>query len=144
MTSQLVSMLLLPVLTISCGSNPAAPSEIDSTAGLISALRQRGLSVPIGGSLPRQSTRYFSRNAHVLVVDAGALNVFEYESYSSVERDASRVAADGYTIGTTSISWIGPPHFSKNERVIVVYLGSNLSFLLDRSSHSLQSYRGRR
>jgi hypothetical protein len=110
--------------------NPVGPGELASSDALIVALQQQGATVSRGEVLPRGSTPYFSTNAQVVFVNAESLNVFEYSTVAAAEGDAAKVSPDGSAIGSTMVTWIGPPHFYRNGRVIVLYAGSVEAVLL--------------
>lgn len=113
------------VLMAACEQpNPVGPGELASSDALIAALQQQGAAVSRGEVLPRGSTPYFSTNAQVVLVNAESLNVFEYSTVAAAERDAAKVSPDGASIGATAMRWIGPPHFYKNGRLIVLYAGT--------------------
>lgn len=119
------AVLVFSLCAIACDTaNPAGPSELSSTVALITALRQNGATVVRGDVLPRESNPFFSTNAHVLFVNTGHVNVFEYATLAAAESDAAKVSPDGSSVGSTMITWIGPPHFYKKDRLIVVYAGS--------------------
>ena len=123
-------ILVVALLTASCEkANPVGPSELASTNALLTALQQQGATVTLGEMLPRASNPFFSMNGQVVVVNGGHINVFEYPSADAAERDAAKVAPDGSAVGTTMISWIGPPHFYKNGRLVVTYAGTADSVL---------------
>ena len=115
--------LLLAVLTCSCGANPGGPSGGLSKEAFFDALRQQGALVTPGQRLPRASNAYFEVSAQVVQVNTGAVNVFEYDDAAAAGRDAATVSSDGSSVGTTSILWIGPPHFYRGGRLIVLYVG---------------------
>jgi len=110
--------------------NPVGPGELASSDALIVALQQQGATVSRGEVLPRGSTPYFSTNAQVVFVNAESLNVFEYSTVAAAAGDAAKVSPDGSSIGSTMLTWIGPPHFYRNGRVIVLYAGSVGAVLL--------------
>jgi len=116
---------ILALLMAACEHrNPVGPGELVSSDALIVALRQQGATVIRGDVLPRGSTPYFSTNAQVVFVNAASVNVFEYSTVAEAEGDAAKVSPDGSFIGATAVTWIGPPHFYRNGRLIVLYAGS--------------------
>jgi hypothetical protein len=64
-------------------------------------------------------------DGYSLTADTESLQVYEYSTHDAMEHDAALVSADGYTIGTTKVSWIAPPHFYRAGRIIVVYPGAD-------------------
>lgn len=69
-----------------------------------------------------------SANGQVIFVNTGVVNVFEYPTVADAESDAAKVSTDGSgVVGdrcAALITWVGPPHFYKSDRLIVVYAGS--------------------
>jgi hypothetical protein len=62
-------------------------------------------------------------------VNTGHVSVFEYPSAAAAESDAAKVSPDGSAVGSTSITWVGPPHFFKGGRLIAIYAGSDVGVL---------------
>ena len=115
--------LLLVVVACSCGANPGGPSAGSSKEAFFAALRQQGASVTPGQILPQASNPYFDVSAQVVQVNTGTVNVFEYGDAAAAQRDAAKVSLDGSRVGNASIDWIGPPHFYRDGRLIVIYAG---------------------
>ena len=63
--------------------------------------------------------------ARVININGESVQVFGYATKAAAEADASRVTADGTTIGTSKPTWIATPHFFRSGKLIVLYLGSN-------------------
>ena len=124
---ELFSALLIlgvALLTVSCeGASPVAPGELSSISALTAALHQQGATVVRGEMLPRESNPFFSTNAQVVVVNSGHVNVFEYPTVGAAESDAAKVSPNGSVVGNVAITWVGPPHFYKSGRLIVIYAG---------------------
>jgi hypothetical protein len=127
--SRSLVLLLILVVASACNSNPAGPSAGSSKEAFFAALRQQGASVTPGQMLSRESTPYFEVPAQVVQVNTGTINVFEYGDATAARLDAARVSPDGSFVGNTSILWIGPPHFYRNGRLIVIYVGRSLEVL---------------
>ena len=126
--------LLVPILSVlfnvTCGAaNPVGPTELSSIEALIAGLRAQGATVVTGEVLPQQSNPFFSTNAQLLVVNGGNVSVFEYPSIAAAESDAAKVSRDGSVVGSTIITWIGPPHFYKSGRLIVLHAGNSPAVL---------------
>jgi len=93
---------------------------------LIAALRAAGAKLESGDSVEQP---FFTVSGQILMVNETEVQVFEYEAAEAMEVDASLVASDGASVGTTMISWIAPPHFYKTGRIIVLYLGEDAAIL---------------
>jgi hypothetical protein len=73
----------------------------------------------------RVSQPFFSVPGRVTNINGAAVQVFEYSTPSAADVQASRVSADGAMIGTSKPSWMATPHFFKNGKLIVLYVGRN-------------------
>jgi len=121
-------ILVVALLTASCErATPVGPSKLPpSTDALIVALQQQGTTVVRGDVVPPLPCLF--ANGQVIFVNTGVVNVFEYPTVADAESDAAKVSPDGSgVIGdrcAALITWVGPPHFYKSDRLIVVYAGS--------------------
>lgn len=121
-----VVSMVAAVSAIGCDeATPVGPTGVTSTEGLITALRAQNATVVRGDVLPQSSNPFFSTNAQVLIVNGGTVSVFEYASVAAAEGDAAKISPDGSVVGSTIITWVGPPHFYRNGRLIVLYAGSS-------------------
>ena len=91
---------------------------------LITALRQAGTTVATGDEV---SQPFFSVKGRIIRVNGEDVQVFVYRDESSAQRQASLVSANGGTVGTTSVSWMGPPHFYRKDLLIALYVGDTAS-----------------
>jgi hypothetical protein len=150
MKSQILTVLLLmfTLVVSGCAGNsagnttatsPAAPTEPPATESpatespavedhhsLVAALEASGATVETGEPI---SQAFFSPEGSIIKVNGADVQVFEYESAEAMESEASQVAPDGGSIGTTMVTWIDPPHFYKAGRIIVLYVGSDEAVL---------------
>lgn len=90
------------------------------TNALIDSLRASGATVDRRGSV---SQPFFSVTGTALSVNGETVQAFEYRDERRAAAESRTVSADGGTIGTTAVSWVGPPHFHRRERVIALYVG---------------------
>jgi hypothetical protein len=51
------------------------------------------------------------------------------ESTEAMEAEASQVAPDDGSIGTSMVTWIDSPHFYKTGHIIVLYVGNDAATL---------------
>jgi hypothetical protein len=127
-------VLLATLVVASCGADP--PSGPDNrpldarpeTTSLVEALRAAGATVARGEVLPVSSNPFFTVDSTRLDVNGGHVGVWEYSTPGNAERQAAQVSADGYEIRTgptslTHVDWIAPPHFYRQSRLIVLYVG---------------------
>ncbi len=127
-------VLLASVLTQACGSTPPEPpkgSEVPGTEtiALATTLEREGASVTFAEVMSMSAHPYFRMPAARYVVNGENLYAFEYETESAAATEASRIAPDGASVGTTQISWVSDPHFYRAGRVVVLYVGRQSSTL---------------
>jgi hypothetical protein len=130
----LVLLLIFGLMAGGCGKSATtvpttAPTEspaVEAQASFIAALQAAGATVEVGDSI---SQPFFSPEGKVIKVNGADVQVFEYESAGAMEDEASQVAPDGGSIGTSMASWIDAPHFYKTGRVLVLYVGSDQTIL---------------
>jgi len=100
----------------------ASPQPGVGVAQVVADLNARRANAVIGGQ---------GRLAGVSVVPwlvnvAGghqSLVVLEYGSTAALEADAAKVSSDGFKIGLSFVDWVATPHYYRNTRVIVIYVG---------------------
>ena len=126
----MVLLLIIAFVVSGCANNSKAtapavttePLAMEDKASLISALEASGATVETGEPV---SQAFFSPEGSIIKVNGADVQVFEYESVDAMESEASQVAPDGGSIGTTMVSWMDTPHFYKTGRIIVLYVGSD-------------------
>ena len=128
--------LVVFLLLTACTGRIAAESSSETVtsngdvvadqASLIDALRAARATVELGDSVEQP---FFAVGGQILLVNKTEVQVFEYEAAEVMEVDASLVASDGASVGTTMINWIAPPHFYKTGRIIVLYLSEDAAIL---------------
>lgn len=95
---------------------------------MVTGLQARGLAVVVG--LPGHPSG-LSVHPWPLDInrDRARVHVFEYSSIGALEADAATISPDGFRIGMSFVDWIASPHFYKNSRVIVNYLGCDAEMM---------------
>jgi hypothetical protein len=109
---------------------PSAPSAPPTSHGgpvrdyvsLIDNLRAAGATVEPVGEVTQP---FFFVPGQVIAVNGERVQVFEYSDAATAAAAAARISPDGGTIGTTMVTWVGPPHFYRAGRVIVLYVGDS-------------------
>jgi len=117
----------LGLIVYGCGNAPATAASTESPivqdqAGLIAALQATGATAEITDTVFQD---FFSPEGSIIRVNEVDIQVFEYESAEAMEGEASQVAPDGGSVGTSMMMWMGAPHFYKAGRIIVLYIGSD-------------------
>lgn len=129
----LMCVLMLGLFTAACGGQAdsvvqdVTPETTDTltvvdVASLTEALESAGLTVEIGDSVEQE---FFAVPGQIIRVNGADVQVFEYESPEAMEADASQVAEDGGSVGTSMMMWMAAPHFYKTGRILVLYLGDD-------------------
>ncbi len=82
----------------------------------------------------QEDSQFFSVPTNIIFVGEEMINVYEHENKQAVEKEAAGVSKDGNSIsvegkGGAEISWVSLPHFFKNDRLIVQYIGEDEAIL---------------
>ena len=99
--------------------------RLDDQPSFVDRLRSRGLTVEIDDYV-RQP--FLKVRGVVLRIRGGSLKevteiqLFEYEDADAALSDAKRIGPEG-SPEDTHIGWLGPPHFFRARRIIVLYVG---------------------
>jgi hypothetical protein len=124
-------LLLLAVGSANCGGNFSAAkqaegqslsSSVTDRASLISKLRAAGASVEVVGEADQP---FLSVTGTMIKLQGKDVQVFQYSSAKEMEAEAALISRDGTAVGTSKIHWIEPPHFFKQGRVLVLYVGQD-------------------
>lgn len=107
-------------------TGPTETLSVEDQASLLAVLQATGAMVETGDPITQD---FFSVEGQTVKLNGADLQVFEYADATAMEEDASLVAPDGGSIGTSMVTWIDPPHFYKAGRIIVLYLGSDQAVL---------------
>lgn len=99
---------------------------VEDYVSLVDALRAAGAEVEPGDTVEQA---FFRVTGQIIKVNGVDVQVFEYESAEAMEADASQVAPDGGSIGTSMVMWVEAPHFFKAGRVLVLYVGEDAAIL---------------
>lgn len=93
----------------------------------VDALRGKGLQVEILGSIRQE---FLQVEGTRLGLTGGAIagraevQSYGYETEAAARADAEQLGPDGNP-PTMMITWVGPPHFHRKERVIALYVGDD-------------------
>jgi len=139
MKYRILLVLLFTFVLSTCGSVPtpispaeAPPTEpveapsVEDQASFVTALETSGATVETSEPVTQP---FFSPEGSLIKVNSADVQVFEYETPEAMENEASQVAPDGGSVGTTMVSWMDTPHFYKAGRIIVLYVGGDQAIL---------------
>lgn len=129
------SLYVALCLLLLSGCDPArlftdgGPAD-DPVAALIEDLEAAGVEAARAGTLFQP---FLTGQGHVLRARDETVQVFVYPDARAAEREAERISPDGSTVtgaGTaTMVTWIATPHFFRRNRVIVLYVGDEVTVL---------------
>ena len=102
---------------------------------LINSLRAVGAGVEPAGEVDQP---FLSIKGRMIKVHGEDLQVFQYANAEAANAEAAPISPDGTAVGTRKIHWIGSPHFYKQGRLVVLYVGDN-----DKVQKSLEAVLGR-
>ena len=100
-------------------AHPASSSRAKSSDLVRLTEKLRSLGGTITVTKEKVSQPFFAPAGRVININGETLQVFEYATTSAANADASKVSADGMTIGTSKPSWMATPHFFKSGKLIV-------------------------
>ncbi len=121
----LLVIILLMLLVYGAGCTKEEPAKpATDYASLVDNLRTAGATVEPAGEIIQD---FFSVRAQVIKVNGDDVQVFEYSDKTAADTEAALVSPDGSSIGTSTPFWVGPPHFYKSGRIVVLYIGENNS-----------------
>ncbi len=118
--------ILIPIALASLSACAGAGGGVEDQAGLVAALEAAGAQVEPGDPI---SQPFFTPEGQSLLVNEADIQVFEYPDGQAMEAEASQVAPDGTSVGTTMVDWFAPPHFYKSGRILVLYVGDDQAVL---------------
>ncbi|HEY3305775.1 MAG TPA: hypothetical protein VGL70_19790 [Candidatus Binatia bacterium] len=93
---------------------------------LVERLRAAGAAVEPAGGVDQP---FFSGAGKAIRIGGEDVQVFQYPTAAAAEAEARRVSRDGSAIGTAKPHWIGTPHFYRQGRLLVLYLGEEKKVL---------------
>ena len=138
-------LFVVAVGTASCGgkasvANQARPGKLQGGpatdyASLIDSLRAGGINAEPEGEVDQP---FLSVTGTMIKLHGEDVQVFQYPNAAAVEAQAARVSRDGSAVGTTKLHWIGAPHFYKQGRLLVLYVGDE-----DKVLKALEAVLGR-
>jgi hypothetical protein len=142
-------ILLTAEACTSAHTTPAArASAASSYQSLVDHLRAAGVEVEPAGEVEQP---FFTPKARVIRIgtpsDAqppgGEAQVYEYANEELAAADAARVQPDGSIEGAMP-HWIAPPHFFRRRNLLVLYLGSDETTLLNLRGFLGNEFAGQR
>ncbi len=103
------------------------PENESATEEFIESLRNTGALIEVAETVSQRST--FGVDSLVIYVNGGHVQIFEYASTEDKQKVKSLIYSDGYKIGNTIHDWIDTPHFFDEDKLLVLYLGTDSEIL---------------
>jgi len=132
----ILALLLCGVIIMTaCSSTQGSPSShgMDYKT-LLKDLQAHDTTVVPAGDV---SQPFMHAQGHIIKIRSEQIQVYEYSTVADADTQASHTSSDGSTFTTKSLTgtsgsavdWIAPPHFYKQGRVIVLYVGRNSTIM---------------
>ncbi len=128
---QVATKSLLTIMALTFLGCNGADSSTTSHGGpakdhvsLVDNLRANGLTVIPSGTIFQP---FFPIPGQILRVNDRDIQVYEFDSPSLAQTQLKKISSDGKSINDTLVSWVGPPHFFQNGKILVLYIGSEQS-----------------
>jgi hypothetical protein len=102
---------------------------------LIKSLRASGAGATAVGEVEQP---FLSIKGAMIKVHGEDVQVFQYANAAAADGEAAPISRNGMAVGTRKIFWVGAPHFFKQGRLLVLYVGNN-----DKVLRSLEVVLGR-
>src|SRR5215207_3958699 len=132
MKYRILLVLLFAFVLSACGSvpTPISPAEAQPTEPVEAPSVEDQASFVTAVETSEPVTQpFFSPEGSLIKVNGADVQVFEYETPEAMEKEASQVAPDGGSVGTTMVSWMDTPHFYKAGRILALYVGSDQTII---------------
>lgn len=131
--------LALGLGAAACGSSadgpaPAAREPVSGYESLVDSLRAAGIEVEHAGET---APPFLSVPARVARADGDLVQVYVYADSAAAGADAHGISGDGFTVGGQRVAWLGPPHFHRRGRLLVLHIGDR-----PRVAHALAAIFG--
>jgi len=130
------SPLLAALAVANCAAQPSDSTQpqpggsraraVNDYASLVDYFRAAGIKVQAEGEVEQP---FLSVKGRAIKIHDEDVQVFQYSSAGAMEAQAARISRDGMAVGTSKIHWLGPPHFFKKEKLLVLYIGDEAKTL---------------
>lgn len=107
-------------------AEPVSVPSVEDQASLLIGLQSVGATADITDTVIQD---FFTSEGSIVTVNGVDIQVFEYENNDAMESEASQVAPDGGSVGTSMMMWMDAPHFYKAGHIIVLYIGNDEQIL---------------
>lgn len=108
---------------------PAASSHggpVKDYVSLVDNLRGAGATVDPSGE---NQGAFFETANYQIMVNGAPVDVYEFADSAGADKAAATVSSDGTSINKSELKLSGSPHYYKNAKLIVVYIGEDKTAL---------------
>ena len=131
----LALLLCCVILMTACSTQSSSAQNAMDYKTLLKILQAQDSTVVPDGDVSQLFMD--AQQGHIVKIQGEQIQVYEYVSASDADTQASHMSPDGSTFtfktltGTSGsvVDWIAPPHFHKQGRVIVLYVGRNSAII---------------
>ena len=86
-----------------------------------------GATIVTGGEVP--AALFEGASGQTYLVNDVELQVYQFADAATAETAAATISPDGGMINDAAVRWAGPPHFFRQDNLIVVYIGDDAATL---------------
>ncbi len=140
---KIILFLLCDLVALTACSQQASSSPVMDYKLLVKKLQAAGTPVAYAGNV---SQSFMNAQGQLITIHGEQVEVYEYATADDADKQASTISSDGSTFTTkslfglntsaTTVDWVKPPHFYKQGRLIVLYVGTN-NAIMQLLSHVL-------
>lgn len=131
----LAFLLCCVILMAACSTQSFSAQNAMDYKALLKTLQARDATVIPDGDVSQPFMN--AQQGHIVKIQGEQIQVYEYATVSDVGTQVSHISPDGSTFTVKSLTgtsgsivdWIAPPHFYKQGRVIVLYVGKNSTII---------------
>jgi len=113
------------------GSTPESGAASDASGmaapAFLNDWQTAGATVVTGGEVP--ASLFEGASGQTYLVNDVELQVYEFNDAATAEAAAATISPDGGMINDSAVRWAGPPHFFRQDNLIIVYIGDDAATL---------------
>jgi hypothetical protein len=117
-----VTATVVAVGTPITGTVAATAGVVNDYASFVAALQGAGATIEQAGNT---AGSIFTGTGHIVRINGGEVQAFEYADAAAADAEAAKVSPDGSKFGNAIVDWVAAPHFYKQGRLMVVYVGGD-------------------
>lgn len=110
-------------VTESGGTPQSGTADGVAAPAFLNDWQSAGTTVATGGQVP--ASLFEGASGQTYLVNDVEMQVYEFADAGAAEAAASTISPDGGMINDAAVRWAAPPHFFRQDNLIVVYIGSD-------------------